>query len=112
MDRIEKLKEFLAAEPDDSFVRHALALEYAKIGEVREARRLFEELLAHDPAAVGSYYHLGKLLEGIGEPQLALEWYEKGMAAAKAAAAASGGKDSMKRAYNELRAAYDELSAD
>jgi tetratricopeptide (TPR) repeat protein len=104
MSRIEKLKEFLAADPNDPFVRHALALEYAKIGEIPEARRHFEELLAHDPAAVGSYYHLGKLLEGIGEPELALDWYEKGMAAAKAAGE--------KRAYNELRAAYDELSED
>ncbi|WP_188930598.1 tetratricopeptide repeat protein [Puia dinghuensis] len=102
MERIEKLKEFLLSDPNDSFVKHALALEYVKIGDVAEARRLFEELLANDPAAVGSYYHLGKLLEGIGESTLALSWYEKGMVAAKAAGE--------KRAYNELRAAYDELS--
>ena len=102
MNRIDKLKEFLRTEPNDSFVRHALALEYMKIGDMPAARKLFEELLAHDPAAVGSYYHLGKLLEGIGETGPALEWYEKGMAAAKAAGE--------KRAYNELRGAYDELS--
>ncbi|HEY4337824.1 MAG TPA: tetratricopeptide repeat protein [Puia sp.] len=102
MNRIEKLKEFLEKEPNDSFVRHALALEYIKLGDVTTARRLWEDLLAHDPGAVGSYYHLGKLLEGIGETTLALEWYEKGMAAAKAAGE--------KRAYNELQGAYDELS--
>jgi Tfp pilus assembly protein PilF len=102
MNRIEKLKEFLEKDPNDSFVRHALALEYIKLGDVTTARRLWEDLLAHDPAAVGSYYHLGKLLEGIGETTLALEWYEKGMAAAKAAGE--------KRAYNELQGAYDELS--
>ena len=95
------MKEFLAADPDDSFVRHALALEYVKLGELPEARRLWEELLAHDPRAVGSYYHLGKLLEAMGETALALEWYEKGMAAARAAGE--------KRAFNELRGAYDEL---
>jgi tetratricopeptide (TPR) repeat protein len=101
MNRIDKLKEFLVKEPNDSFVKHALALEYQKIGNVPEARELFEELLAHDPNAIGSYYHLGKLLEGIGETAGALEWYEKGMAAAKAAGE--------KRAYNELQTAYDEL---
>jgi tetratricopeptide (TPR) repeat protein len=101
MDRIEKLKEFLITEPDDPFVKHALALEYIKIGEVPAARRLFEEVLTKDPGAVGSYYHLGKLLESIGELQPAMEWYEKGMAAAKAAGE--------QRAYNELRSAYDEL---
>ncbi|HLZ85765.1 MAG TPA: tetratricopeptide repeat protein [Puia sp.] len=109
MDRIEKLKEFLLADPNDSFVRHALALEYGKTGDVAMARKLFEEVLERDPAAVGTYYHLGKLLEGIGETGLALSWYEKGMVAAKAAMA-SGGKSSALRAYNELRAAYDELS--
>jgi tetratricopeptide (TPR) repeat protein len=104
MSRIEKLKEFLSQDPNDPFVRHALALEYQKMGDIAGARKLFEELLADDPAAVGSYYHLGKLLEGTGETALALEWYEKGMAAAKTAGE--------KRAYNELRSAYDELSED
>jgi tetratricopeptide (TPR) repeat protein len=101
MDRIEKLKEFLLAEPDDPFVKHALALEYWKLGEVVTARRLLEEVLTKNPGAVGSYYQLGKLLEGIGEEGLAMEWYVKGMAAAKAAGE--------RRAYNELQSAYDEL---
>jgi Tfp pilus assembly protein PilF len=101
MDRIEKLKEFLLKEPEDPFIKHALALEYWKAGDTATARGLLEEVLAKDVAAVGSYYQLGKLLEDIGEPRLALEWYEKGMAAAKTAGE--------KRAYNELRAAYDDL---
>jgi tetratricopeptide (TPR) repeat protein len=101
MDRIEKLKEFLLADPDDAFVKHALALEYSKLGDTLTARRLFEELLERDPGAVGSYYHLGKLLEEMGETALAISWYEKGMIAAKAAGE--------KRAYNELQAAYAEL---
>jgi Tfp pilus assembly protein PilF len=101
MDRIEKLKEFLQREPEDPFIKHALALEYWKAGDTAKARRLLEDILAKDPGAVGSYYQLGKLLEGMGESRLALEWYEKGMAAAKTAGE--------KRAYNELRAAYDDL---
>jgi FimV-like protein len=101
MNRIEKLKEFLLAEPDDGFIKHALALEYMKIGDVAAARRLLEEVLTKDAGAVGSYYQLGKLLEGMGEVQLALEWYQKGMVAAKAAGE--------RRAYNELQTAYEEL---
>lgn len=101
MDRIGKLKEFLLKEPDDPFIKHALALEYWKAGDTGMARGLLEEVLAKDVAAVGSYYQLGKLLEAVGEQRLALEWYEKGMAAAKTAGE--------KRAYNELRAAYDDL---
>ena len=102
MDRIEKLKEFLRTDPNDSFSKHALALEYIKLGDDATARRLFEEVLTADPAAIGSYYHLGKLLERTGEDKLALQWYEKGMEAAKTAGE--------KRAFNELRAAYDELA--
>jgi Tfp pilus assembly protein PilF len=101
MDRMKKLKEFLRADPEDAFSKHALALEYIKIGEEAAARRLFEEILERDPAYTGSYYHLGRLLERTGERTLAIGWYEKGMVAARAAGET--------RAYNELRAAHEEL---
>lgn len=102
MDRIGKLNEFLAAEPNDPFIKHALALEYQKLGDLPMARRLWEEVLEHDPGTVGSYYQLGRLLETTGEKKLALAWYEKGMVAANAAGE--------RRAFNELKAAYDELA--
>lgn len=100
MERIDKLKTFLEKSPNDSFLKHALALEYVKLGDEAGARQLFEEILTQDPAYVGSYYHLGKLLERTGEPRLAIEWYEKGLAAAKAAGD--------RHAYGELQGAYDE----
>lgn len=101
MERIDKLKAFLEANPADSFLKHALALEYVKLGDEKGARQLFEEILTHEPSYVGSYYHLGKLLERIGEVSLAIGWYEKGMAAARAAGD--------RHAYGELQGAYDEL---
>lgn len=101
MERINKLQEYLKASPADSFLRHALALEYIKIGKNAEARRLFESILEDDPTYVGSYYHLAKLLEGSGEIEAAVRWYEKGMAAAKQA----GDQHS----YNELQAAYEDM---
>jgi Tfp pilus assembly protein PilF len=102
MDRIEKLKEFLAADPHDSFVKHALAMEYLALGKEAMARQLLEEVLERDADAIGSYYQLGKLLERVGENKLALQWYERGMEAARRAGE--------KRAYNELRTAYDDLA--
>ena len=48
MERIEKLKEFLLTNPTDSFLQHALALEYIKIGNDEDARRLFVEILNRD----------------------------------------------------------------
>ena len=101
MDRIEKIKEFLKDNPTDNFLRHALALEYIKSGEELSARNLFEAILTEDPNYIGSYYHLAKLLEKLEQIQLAIDWYEKGMAAAKLA------KD--QHAYNELQAAYEDL---
>ena len=63
MDRISKLKEYLQGNPDDSFLNHAMALEYIKIGEDGLARELFEGIIARDPGYVGTYYHLAKLYE-------------------------------------------------
>ena len=80
---------------------HALALEYIKVSDDNKAREIFETILTEYPDYVGSYYHLGKLLERLGENQLAIEWYEKGMSAAKEA------KDN--HACNELQAAYEDL---
>jgi Tfp pilus assembly protein PilF len=102
MDRITQLKEFLQASPGDSFLRHALALEYIKIGDDNTARSIFEEILTQDPGYIGSYYHLAKLLERTGDTDAAIVWYEKGMEAAKQAGD--------KHAYGELRSAYEELT--
>lgn len=101
MDRISKLKEYLQSSPTDNFLRHALALEYIKIENDEEARRLFEAILTHDAKYVGSYYHLAKLLERTGENALAIQWYEKGMVVAREAAD--------QHSYNELQAAYEDL---
>lgn len=101
MDRISRITEFLQSNPKDNFLRHALALEFIKIGDTTGARVLFEAILTESPDYVGSYYHLAKLLTEMGEQALAIEWYEKGMAAAKLA------KD--QHAYNELQAAYEDL---
>jgi Tfp pilus assembly protein PilF len=101
MDRIARIKEFLKSTPNDSFLKHALALEYMKLGDDAGARQLFEELLAHEPGYVGSYYQLGRLLERAALPAEAIAVYEKGMQMAKAA--------NDKHAYNELQAALDDL---
>lgn len=85
MSRIEKLQEFLQATPGDSFLQHALALEFIKTGNDAEARRLFYNILENEPGYVGSYYHLGKLLERVSEFEEAVQVYQKGIAQAQAA---------------------------
>jgi len=102
MEHIEKLREFLKSNPTDSFLQHALALEYSKIGDDTTARELFEKILTREPSYIGSYYHLAKLLERMGDNEAAIRWYEKGMEEAKAA--------NDLHALGELRSAYEELT--
>ena len=100
MDRIEKLKEYMKTAEKDSFLQHALALEYIKVGKDEEARILFNEILKREPTYIGSYYHLGKLLERMGDAPKALRVYKRGMEVADAA----GDQHS----YLELQAAYED----
>ena len=85
MSRIKKLLEYMETSGKDSFLQHALALEYIKIGEDEQARNLFNELLLREPTYVGSYYHLGKLLERVGDFDKAIRIYRRGMEEAKRA---------------------------
>ena len=100
-NRIEKLQEFLLKTPTDSFLQHALALEYIKLDDDAKARELFTVILEREPGYLGSYYHLAKLLERIHEADAAKKVYERGMQEAQ--------KAGDRHAYNELQAAYEDL---
>ena len=101
MNRIEQIKEMLVAHPGDSFLQHALALEFIKIEEDEKARELFQNLLQENENYVGSYYHLGKLLERNDKINDAKEVYERGMLKAK--------ECGDMHTYNELQTAYEDL---
>jgi tetratricopeptide (TPR) repeat protein len=101
MNRIEQIKEMLVTNPGDSFLQHALALEFIKIEEDEKARELFQNLLQENENYVGSYYHLGKLLERNDKINDAKEVYERGMLKAK--------ECGDMHTYNELRTAYEDL---
>lgn len=102
MMRIEKLKEFLKSNPEDSFVQHAMALEYIKLGYDEPAKSLFKEILNREPDYIGSYYHLAKLLERNDKTDEAVAVYVKGMEEAK--------KAGENHAFGELRGAWEELT--
>ncbi len=101
MERQEKLKEFIAQDPMDYFSRHALALEYIKTGNEQGARDMLEKILLDNSSYIGSYYHLGKLYERVGEPKLAQAVYEKGIEVAR--------KLNDRHAMGELNTALDLL---
>ena len=102
MSRLDTLKDYLSKSPDDDFLQHAMALEYIKLGNDAEARVLFERILDKTPGYTGSYYHLAKLLERSGQIAEAIRVYERGMAACRQAGD--------NHAYNELQAAYEDLT--
>ncbi len=102
MERIEKLQKMLVSEPADPFLMHALALEHIKAGNDPAAERLFIEILSRNPGYVGSYYHLGRLLERNGRLNDAMEWYEKGMKTAR--------EQGDGHSYNELQTALEDIN--
>ena len=84
-NRREMLEEFLAADPNDSFSRYALALELEKDERTTEAITQLQEVLARDVNYVAAYYHLGRMLARAGNTDEALAIYRSGLdVAAKA----------------------------
>lgn len=97
-DRLAQLVAFLSENPNDPFLKYALATEYLKRNRTDEALQYYEELRRQHADYVGTYYHLGKLYEALGRNNEAITVYEQGMHAART-------KRDM-HALAELQAAY------
>ena len=82
MNRIETLKGFLKDNPNDSFLRYALALEYIKLGQNDEAVREFEAVRNTDPEYVATYYQLGQLYQKLGQKHDAEKTFRTGITVA------------------------------
>jgi Tfp pilus assembly protein PilF len=78
MSRLNQIEEMLKSEPTDSFLNYALALEYAKVNDVKKAIELIEVLLVRDENYLGAYYQLGKYYEQTNQKQNAIDTYYKG----------------------------------
>lgn len=100
--RKEMLEEFLAADPNDSFSRYALALELEKAGEADAAAAQLREVISRDERYVAAYYHLGRLLAKAGSEEDALDTYKRGLEVAS--------KIGDQKTRNEIQEAIDLLS--
>ncbi len=99
--RLETLRDFVAANPNDSFVRYGLAQEYLKLDQVEKAIAEFQELLRLNPNYVAAYYHAGQALQKLGRTEDARRIYSQGIEAADRAGDL--------HAKSELQAALDLL---
>jgi Tfp pilus assembly protein PilF len=99
--RIESLKEMLKTDPQDTFSRYALGLEYMSQNNPEEARDTFEELRTLDPNYSATYYQLGKVYETLGDEPQARKIYEKGIYVA-ASQSDVHTKSELEQALNEL----------
>lgn len=82
--RLEYLKTLLAEDPNDSFVKYAIAKEYEKLDDLKTSIEKFEALRKDDADYVGLYYHLAHIYTEIDETEKALEVYDAGIEVAKA----------------------------
>lgn len=77
--RLQKLLDFLDSDPQDPFIKYALASEYLKLNDHEQALHYFEDLRINHPDYSGTYYHLGKLYETIGNIEEAIIVYKEGI---------------------------------
>lgn len=82
-DRLEKLKNFLSENPDDSFLKFAIAKEYEKMSNHDLAAQFYDAIINDEPDYVGVYYHRAKLFETLGKSDLAINTYKQGLEVAK-----------------------------
>jgi len=101
MTRLEKLEEFLKADPNDSFTRYAIGLEYRSMKDLPKAIEYLESVIINDPGYVATYYQLADCYRQLKQNEKAIDAYKKGIIQAKAA--------NDFHAVNELEAAIDEL---
>jgi len=84
MTRLEQLNAMLKESPNDSFLLFAIAKEYEKINSWERAIQFYEKVVENDSNYVGVYYHLGAVQAELGNTDLAMSTYKKGIQICKA----------------------------
>jgi tetratricopeptide (TPR) repeat protein len=77
--RLESLKTLSAQNPQDTFLRYGLAMEYRNTGDLESAMREFQALINDTPDYSATYFHAGQTLERLGRTEEARAVYQKGI---------------------------------
>lgn len=73
------MKKSLAEDPNDSFSRYALALEYDSAGETQLAIATLLELIERNAKYIPAYHQLGKIYSRQNQSQEAKTIYRRGI---------------------------------
>ena len=101
MDRIALLTEILTANPEDSFARYGLALEYSKAGQTEQALAEFKTLIEKNPDYTPAYFMAAQTLAGASRTGEAKRMLVDGIASAV--------RTGNKHAQSEMTAMLEEL---
>jgi len=82
MDRIAALSEILTQNPNDTFARYGLAMEYSKVGDVDRALTEFASLLEKNPDYAAGYFMAAQTLARVNRNDEAKKMLQDGIAAA------------------------------
>ena len=101
MNRIALLTEALTANPEDSFARYGLAMEYSKAGQTEQALQEFKTLIENNPDYTPAYFMAAQTLANASRVPEAKRWLTDGISSAV--------RTGNKHAQSEMTAMLDEL---
>lgn len=99
--RLEMLKQFVSANPNDPFARYGLAMEYANAGQTETALTEFKRLIEINPDYTAAYQMAGQTLLKSGRAEEARAMLEAGVQ--------SAGRSGNSHARSEMQGMLDEL---
>src|SRR5579872_5935783 len=99
--RREMLEQFVASNPNDSFARYGLAMEFANAAEPEAALREFQKLVELNPDYTAAYQMAAQLLMKNSRNDEARAWLERGLA--------SAARTGNSHARSEMQAMMDEI---
>ncbi len=100
-DKIAGLREILALDAKNSFARYGIAMELANRGEIEDALREFNTLLADHPDYTAGYFMSAQTLAKAGRTPEAIQRLKDGISCA----ARTGNR----HALSEMQGMLDEL---
>jgi tetratricopeptide (TPR) repeat protein len=101
MDRIAMLTEILVANPEDTFARYGLAMEYSKAGQTDQALQEYKTLIEKNPDYTPAYFMAAQTLANARRIDEAKRWLVDGISSAT--------RTGNKHAQSEMTAMLEEL---